>query len=139
MCLWTKLSDEKLTQAKAKLPKRLVVWKVCTKWFNGRYGPAYTNMQERFYAGWQHAATSVVVRDLSGDHYWSGFHAFLTRRDARAFRQPGSRDVVLHCEAYRKDITAIGTQDRARCIVLGRVKFPPQCGRRPRKKTGEKS
>ena len=126
MCLSTVFSGHRKRQELAKLPDMVTCWKVVRRKGN-QYGSWYKPQirRGRFLNGWNETKPQYSIR------YRIAFHAFLTKESAYQWRTwcIDNKHPIIRCKTDKKDIVAIGSQNRNICIVTQRIWIP-----KPRKK-----
>ncbi len=125
MCLEVVYQGKEKKAELAKLPDMVTCYKVVLKRANqygSKYIPEMFRRNEAFLAGWN--KTKPIIRD---EGYLIAFHAFLTKKGAKAWTIEDGRRIV-RCKTAKKDITAIGTQyyrdQYLPCIVTKRIWMP---------------
>ena len=122
MCLATVYKGKKKKAELAKLPEMVTCYKVVNQYGNQHgsfYRPEYQS--GCFSVGW-----NVVKPEKL--YYYSkykvAYHAFLTRKDAKKWKDNDRWTKIVKCKTEKKDIGAIGKQRDFLVIVTRRIWIP---------------
>lgn len=124
MCLSVIYKGKQKAEALAKLPDVVTGYSMTMK-YKERYYPVCQQMNTPFVAG-RNEAIQCQVEPIPNRYYQAGFHRYLSRRAARLW----VGDRIMSCKIHKKDITAIGEQQGALCVVAKQITCPQYCGKK---------
>jgi len=132
MCLDRVFRGKEEREALAKLPEKFVTYKAVHA-IDGHFRSLFVNKTTRFWLGRRLKAKRESIWAGKGGTYVSGFHTWMVRAKAKEQVDRGFNRDVLECISHKKDVVAIGRQDRAVVVVLSHITFVVKCGEAPRK------
>lgn len=122
MCLTTVLYGKRKREELTRLPDMVRCWKIARR-KGKKYWPEVWNSNP-FKAGWNEVKPMSMYFG-----YWVAFHAYRNKKDAERCKSEGG--IIVQCRTKKEDITAIGKQYGALCIVTKRIWIPkPKTKRR---------